>query len=161
MKPHQESEIRSALDGLAGGQYSSRDKVLAYAHGFEALISDCMAELAKEQAILDRGDTGATDQSAGVELRIQAAHLARRNHEIALISRMNTLLQACSGEAEAYAIIDDTVARLFPGDPDAASMPGHPRSPQQAAVWGAAPQSAAPGVPARQAPESGSAQPGA
>ena len=66
--------------------------------------------------------------------------LSRRNQEITLFSKMNDFLQTSTTEAEAYSIISETVAQLFPADSGAVFVLNAPRDMLEAAtVWGALP----------------------
>jgi diguanylate cyclase (GGDEF)-like protein len=78
--------------------------------------------------------------SYGQGLESMMAELQRRNQEITLFSKMNDFLQTSTTEAEAYAVISETVTQLFPEDSGAVFVLNASRDMLEAAtVWGPLP----------------------
>lgn len=55
-------------------------------------------------------------QQANEDLSIRAAALEQKNRDIALLSQMNSLHQACNTSEEAYAVVTSSAQRLFHDD---------------------------------------------
>jgi len=145
MKSRDEIGNRAAAFGsMAADLKDHQDKLLAYARGLEALISERTAELTSDDARLANSVAERTAQltAANDALRNQVADLSRRNQEITLFSRMNDFLQTSATEAEAYSIISETVTQLFPEDSGAVFVLNASRNMlEAAAVWGPHPPS--------------------
>jgi len=110
--------LAETFDGVVADLKDNQDKLLSHARELESTISDRTAELAHEKDNIEVNVAERTTDlnAANDELRNQAAELSRRNHEITLLGSMNDLLQTCTTEAEAYSIIAETAAKLFPED---------------------------------------------
>src|ERR1700675_168428 len=107
-------ELAAAFGTMAAALKDNQDKLLAYGRGLETIISERTAELADEKANLaiSVADRTAQLNVANDALRNQAMELSKRNQEITLFSKMNDFLQTSTTEAEAYAIISETVTQL-------------------------------------------------
>jgi diguanylate cyclase (GGDEF)-like protein len=78
--------------------------------------------------------------AANEALSRQVEELTRRNLETTLLSKMNDFLQTSTNETEAYAIIRDIAAQLFPEDSGAVFVLSASHDVLEAAVvWGALP----------------------
>lgn len=143
MKPRDEIGDQAATFGsMAAELKDHQDELLSYARGLESIISERTAELAAEKANLAISVAERTAQLnvANDELRNQATELSKRNQEITLFSKMNDFLQTSTTEAEAYAIISETVTQLFPEDSGAVFiLSGSRNMLEAAAVWGPLP----------------------
>ena len=143
MKSRDETgRLESAFAGLAAELKDRQDQLLAYGRGLESAIAQRTVELEQEKAVLaaHAGERIAQLNAANDALRVQAAALSRRNQEITLFGKMNDLLQTCTTEAEAYAVVSDTVTHLFPEDSGAAFVLNASRDTlEAAAVWGPQP----------------------
>lgn len=143
MKPRDEIGDQAATFGsMAAELKDHQDELLSYARGLESIISERTAELAAEKANLAISVAERTAQlnAANDELRNQATVLSKRNQEITLFSKMNDFLQTSTTEAEAYAIISETVTQLFPEDSGAVFiLSGSRNMLEAAAVWGPLP----------------------
>ncbi|MES1982540.1 MAG: diguanylate cyclase [Pseudomonadota bacterium] len=129
-KPVDRAELKIRMRNLL--------RVKSYSKDLERRVRQREAELQQERAHLESvSERTAELSTANDELKKQAEELARHNQRITLFSRMNDGLQACSSEAEAYALIADTTAQLFPDDYGAifALSPAGDRM-ETAAVWG-------------------------
>ena len=143
MKPRDEIGDQAATFGsMAAELKDHQDELLSYARALESIISERTAELAAEKANLAISVAERTAQLnvANDELRNQATELSKRNQEITLFSKMNDFLQTSTTEAEAYAIISETVTQLFPEDSGAVFiLSGSRNMLEAAAVWGPLP----------------------
>jgi diguanylate cyclase (GGDEF)-like protein len=136
------SELAAAFGGMATALKDNQDRLLSYGRGLETIIAERTAELAREKANLEASVAERTIQlhAANEELTQQAAELSRRNQEITLFSKMNDFLQTSTTEAEAYAIISETVTQLFPEDSGGVFVLSGSRDMlEAAAVWGPLP----------------------
>jgi diguanylate cyclase (GGDEF)-like protein len=144
-KPRDEiGDLAAAFGTLAADLKDNQDKLLAYARGLESIISRQAGELAHEKDRLSVGVAERTNElnAAIDDLRHQVAELSRRNHVVGLLSRMNDFLQTSDTEKEAYAIISETAAQLFPEDSGALYVLSASRDMLDAAVaWGPRPPS--------------------
>jgi diguanylate cyclase (GGDEF)-like protein len=134
--------LAAAFGSMAAELKDNQDKLLSYARGLEAIISERTAELAHEKAnqAISVAERTAPLNAANHELKSQAAELAKRNQEITLFSKMNDFLQTSTTEAEAYSIISETVAQVFPEDSGAVFVLSASRDILEvAAVWGPLP----------------------
>ena len=119
-----------------------QEKLLSYARQLESIVSSRTAELANEKA---NHEINALEQIAELNtenevLRRQVAALAKQNRETSLLSDMNDFLQTSTNEAEAYSVISETAAQLFPDDAGAVFVLSPSRDVlEAAAVWGASP----------------------
>jgi diguanylate cyclase (GGDEF)-like protein len=132
----------AAFGSMAADLKDHQDELLSYARGLESIISERSAELAHEKANLAISVAEQTAQlnAANDELRNRATELSKRNQEITLFSKMNDFLQTSTTEAEAYAIISETVTQLFPEDSGAVFVLNASRNMlEAAAVWGPLP----------------------
>jgi nitrate/nitrite-specific signal transduction histidine kinase len=142
-------KLRDELGDLAAGFGSMaatlkdhQDKLLSYGRQLESIIAERTAELAQEKDKLEISVTLRTAElnAANEVLTNQAAELSRRNQEITLFSKMNDFLQTSTTEAEAYSVISETVAQLFPEDSGAVYVLNASRDMlEAAAVWGPLP----------------------
>jgi diguanylate cyclase (GGDEF)-like protein len=143
MKTHDEiGELAAAFDSMATDLKDNHDQLLSYGRELESKVSERTAELAREKANLEVSVAERTAQlnAANDELRSQAVLLSRRNQEITLFSKMNDFLQTSTTEAEAYAVISETVTQLFPEDSGAVFVLNPAREMlEAAAVWGLSP----------------------
>ena len=137
-------ELAAAFGSMAADLKENQDKLLSYGRGLQSIIAERSAELAHERAHLEASVIERTGQLHAVndELRQQTTELAKRNQEITLFSKMNDFLQTSTTEAEAYAIISETVTQLFPEDSGAVFVLNAARDMlEAAAVWGSRPPS--------------------
>jgi diguanylate cyclase (GGDEF)-like protein len=143
MKPRDEiGNLAAAFGSMAADLKDNQDKLMSYGRGLETIISEQSAELADEKANLAISVAERTAQlnAANDALRNQATELSKRNQEITLFSKMNDFLQTSTTEAEAYAIISETVTQLFPEDSGAVFVLSASRKMlEAAAVWGSLP----------------------
>jgi diguanylate cyclase (GGDEF)-like protein len=73
-------------------------------------------------------------------LKRQVAALVKQNRDTALLSDMNDFLQTSTNETEAYSVISETAAQLFPDDAGAVFVLSPSRDVlEAAAVWGKLP----------------------
>jgi diguanylate cyclase (GGDEF)-like protein len=90
----------------------------------------------------ERPERGFADQVArlnavNLDLTRQVADLSRRNIEITLRSRMNTLLWGSASEAESYPAISEAVSQLFPEESGAVFITRAAKNMLEAVtVWG-------------------------
>jgi diguanylate cyclase (GGDEF)-like protein len=134
--------LAGAFGRMAADLKDSQDKLLSYGRKLESIISERTAELAHQKANLEVSVAERTAQlnTANAELRTQATELSKRNQEITLFSKMNDFLQTSTTEAEAYAVISETVQQLFPEDSGAVFVLNNSRDMlEAAAVWGERP----------------------
>jgi diguanylate cyclase (GGDEF)-like protein len=105
--------LGAAFNRMAADLKSSRDRLLSDAQQLDA---------------------------ANEALESRAAELAARNREITLFGRMNEFLQASGTEADAYAVISQTVSELFPEASGALFVFSASRNMLEAAMaWGSSP----------------------
>lgn len=136
-------ETRDEIAILAAAVKDNQDRLLSCTRSLELIIESISAGRAAGRAHgNDSLELNAAAQimqlnTANAELKKQAGYLARRNHEITLLSRMNDFLQTSATEAEAYSIIAETVAQMFPDDSGAVFVLSASRNMlEAAAVWG-------------------------
>jgi len=135
-------DLADAFGSMTADLKGHQDKLLNSARELETTITDRTAELEQEKASLETSIAERTTElhEANDELRSKAAELAARNREITLFSRMNDFLQSSTTEAEAYAVIAETVTQLFPSDSGAVFILNASRNMlESAADWGPAP----------------------
>ena len=136
-------ETRDEIVILAAALKDNQDRLLSCTRSLELIIESISAGRAAGQAhgngSLELNAAAQIMQlnTANAELKKQAEYLARRNHEITLLSRMNDFLQTSATGAEAYSIIAETVAQMFPDDSGAVFVLSASRNMlEAAAVWG-------------------------
>jgi diguanylate cyclase (GGDEF)-like protein/PAS domain S-box-containing protein len=79
-----------------------------------------------------------TERREAEKVRLEARALEERTNEITLLSGMASLLQACLTSEEAFRIIGQFAARLFPAESGALYILSPSRNAvEEAAVWGA------------------------
>jgi len=135
-------DLAADFGSMAAALKDQQDRLLSYGRQLESVLFDRTAELAKEKANLEVSVAERTAQlnAANDALRDQAELLSLRNQEITLLGRMNDFLQSSTTEAEAYAVISDTVTQLFPGDSGAVFVLNASRDLMEAAAaWGPLP----------------------
>jgi diguanylate cyclase (GGDEF)-like protein/PAS domain S-box-containing protein len=99
------------------------------------------------QDITDRKHTEEALQQANQDLTRWVSALEQRAHEISLLNDMGDLLQTCRTEEEAYIVVAQVVAQLFPNESGALYILSPSRTLAEAmAHWGtlASPQTLAP-----------------
>src|SRR5688572_1797795 len=136
------NNVTADLGDMAAALKKHQDELLNYGRKIESLIASRSAELAKEKANLENSVAGQVAQLkvANDALQKQAAELTKRNQEITLFSKMNDFLQVCTTEAEAYSVITDTAAQLFPTESGALFVFNDSRDIlEPKAVWGTMP----------------------
>jgi diguanylate cyclase (GGDEF)-like protein len=135
-------DLAAHFGSMAADLKDHQDKLLSYGRQLESIISERTAELAQEKDKLEISVTLRTAElnAANEVLTNQAAELSKRNQEITLFSKMNDFLQTSTTEAEAYSVISETVAQLFPEDSGAVYVLNASRDMlEAAAVWGPLP----------------------
>jgi len=119
MRPRDEiGSLAAAFGSMAADLKDNQDKLLSYARGLEASISEHSGQVAEDKpnTAMSVAERTAELNAVNNALRSQAAELSKRNQEITLFSKMNDFLQTSATEAEAYSIISETVTQLFPED---------------------------------------------
>jgi len=136
------NNVTADLGDMAAALKKHQDELLSYGRKIESFMASRTAELAKEKASMEIGVAGQVAQlkAANAALQRQATELTKRNQEITLFSNMNDFLQTCATEAEAYSVITDTAAQLFPAESGALFVFNDSRDAlEPKAVWGAMP----------------------
>ena len=136
------SDGAADLNGVATERKLQQEKPLSCASRIHPVISSRTAELADQKADPEISTSERLAQliAANEILRHQVAQLAKQNQETALLSKMNDFLQSSTNEAEAYSVISETAAQLFPEDSGAVFVLSPSRDVLEAAVvWGALP----------------------
>jgi len=131
--------LAAAFGSMAADLKNHQDRLLSHARDLETTIAERTAEPTHEKDSIElSGVERITHLNATVdELRSEVAELSKRNREITLLSKMNDYLQTSTSESEAYSIISETVAALFPEDSGAVFVLSASRDNlEAAAVWG-------------------------
>ena len=131
--------LAAAFGSMAAELKDHEDKLQFHTRGLEATIAERTAELVREKVCveLSAGERMTQLRANNDELRDQLADLANRHRELTLFSKMNDYLQTSTTESEAYSIISETVAALFPEDSGAVFVLSASRDVMEAAtVWG-------------------------
>ena len=131
--------LAAALASMAADLKDKQDKLFAFARALELRAAGHVTEqaLAEERLAGNIARETSVLTAANAALMREIAELRKRNDEIALFSRMTDFLQTSATEAEAYSIISESVAELFPQDSGAVFALGASRQVLEAvAVWG-------------------------
>lgn len=125
--PQEVASLGQAFNGMATELMRYRDALTARGRDLEAAIGERTAEL----------------NHANDELRQRATELAKHNEEMTVLSRINEFLQASDNESEAYVVLSQTTAQLFPGDSGAFYVLSASRNVlDRVSQWGAVPAQA-------------------
>jgi diguanylate cyclase (GGDEF)-like protein len=141
-RPAGHATPRNRFDDLVDALKDHQDRLLSHGRHLETVLAGWTVEMAREKTSLETGVAERIAQlnAANDALRNQAALLVLRNQEVRLIGRMNDFLQSCETEAEAYAVISDIAAQLFPGHSGAVFVLNASRDLlEAAATWGPLP----------------------
>ena len=133
------ASLAAALASMAVDLKDKQDKLLAFARALELKAVDHVTAQARGEERLAASIAQRTTvlTTANAALMRELAELSKRNDEITLFSRMTDFLQTSATEAEAYSIISESVAELFPQDSGAVFALGPSREVLEAvAVWG-------------------------
>lgn len=134
--------LAASFGSLAADLKDNQDKLLSYARGLESVVSRQTLELAHAKTSLAAGEAErAARQNEVIDgLQKQVAELSRRNLVVTLFSKMNDFLQTSNTEDEAYSVISETAAQLFPEDSGAVYVLSASRDMLDAVVaWGSRP----------------------
>lgn len=137
------SEVHATLSNVANEPKPKAHEENLRANGsrHESIVPGANAS-ANEKAYLETSNQEriAELSAANEALSRQVAALTRHNLETVLLSKMNDFLQSSTNEAEAYSVISETAAQLFPEDSGAVFVLSASRDVLEAAVvWGALP----------------------
>jgi len=134
------ANLNTAFGSMAADLGNHQARLLALASRLESMMGKRAGELADETSCC--GSVGAARiaelGTANAALTRQVALLESSNRETTLMEKMNSFLQSCTTEAEAYSIVAETATQLFPDDSGAVFVLSASRNMlEAAAVWGA------------------------
>jgi diguanylate cyclase (GGDEF)-like protein len=135
------SEVRDSANPAADELKAKAHLEISPSNGcpHESIISSTTALTIKKANLeISAQEKIAELNAANEELSRQVAELTQHNLETVLLSKMNDFLQSSTNEAEAYSVISETAAQLFPEDSGGVFVLSASRDVLEAAVvWGA------------------------